>query len=212
MGGVHDANPSVTAPQPPTGWRQHFSAGAPPLHPSTQLLAEHHVMRSVLSAMEAMARRLRAGEPLDLEFWGDVVDFIGNFVHRCHRAKEERLFYPRMVAAGLLPSKRVEALAAEHANAGRLTTDLCELASDGDQEGVLRLVAVYLHLMLPHMRHEEDDLGQPAVQAMDADLATGLGAAFRAEEERALGRGGLVDVLALARRLCERAGLTAFDD
>lgn len=208
---MQDAATSPPGPQPPDEWRQHFRAGAPPLPPAAQLLAEHHVMRAVLAAMEATARALRAGEPLDLDFWGDVVDFIGNFVHRCHCAKEERLFYPRVVAAGLLPQRRVEALTSEHANAGRLTADLCELASAGDWEGVVRLVAIYLHLMLPHMRHEEDDLGQAPLLAMEAGLAAELAAVFRAEEERALGAGGVGGVLELAQRLCQRAGLATLD-
>lgn len=190
--------------------REEFRAWTDPeaeLHPAAELLAEHHLMAAVLTAMERMAVELRAGGQLDLAYLADVVDFIGNFVHHCHRAKEEKHFFPRVVLAGLIDPDGAAQLEREHDHAGDMTLELIRLAEAGDWEGVLRVVLFYVRQMRPHMRREERHLMQPSLRALQPGVAADLRQAFAVTEKRALGSRTRKDVLELARKLCARVGL-----
>lgn len=114
-------------------------------------------MESVLEAMQTEEQRLFDGASLRAAFWSDVVDFVGNFVHRCHRAKEEALF-GHLVEAGAVASATVAKLEQEHRWAGRTTAELCEAISDGDWERTLRLTGQYVSVMRAHMAREDRDL------------------------------------------------------
>lgn len=174
--------------------------------PIDELLAEHHVMAAVLTAMEAEAEGMLTGRPLRPEFWSDVVDFNGNFVHLCHRAKEEDHLVTTLVANGRLDGKREQAIRQEHASGKDLTLAVCEGVDEADWEKVLRLVSIYVHIMRPHMRREESGIFQAAAELPAAALAQ-LRRDFAAVDRRVLGAGGRRRFADIARRLAATAGV-----
>ncbi|MHC5064383.1 MAG: hemerythrin domain-containing protein [Planctomycetota bacterium] len=181
--------------------------------PAEELLGEHHLMNLVTNAMEAEALRLQQGEEMRTEFWAEVVDFIGNFVHVCHRQKEEEVFYPAVLRGGIIEKRRSDALEHEHENAKKLTLGICEGVEMGDWERVLRLVTMYVHFMRHHMRSEEQELMQPFMGELEDNLSGKLLGAFREVEVKALDGRDRQHYLGVARRLCETAGVPhGFDD
>ena len=174
--------------------------------PTDELLAEHHVMEAVLAAMEAEAEGMLAGRPLRPEFWRDVVDFNGNFVHLCHRAKEEEHLVTSLVAHGRLDGKREQAIRQEHGSGKDLTLALIEGAAEADWEKVLRLVSIYVHIMRPHMRREESGIFAAAAELPAGALAQ-LRREFAAVDQKALGSGGRRRFVDVARRLATMAGV-----
>jgi hemerythrin-like domain-containing protein len=175
--------------------------------PCEELLGEHYLIESVLAAMEAEALRLNQGEDLRAGFWGDVVDFIGNFVHLSHRVKEETAFYPAVVRGGLIEASRSDDLEQEHDNARRLTLGICEGVESGDWEQVIRLVSMYVYFQRHHMKNEELELVLPFMRQLDASMDDEIASAFRAVEATALAVRDRRHYVDLARRLCDAAGV-----
>ncbi|MCB9653310.1 MAG: hemerythrin domain-containing protein [Deltaproteobacteria bacterium] len=169
--------------------------------PEAELRSEHTLMRAVLVSVETEAQKLARGASLRTDFWADVIDFIGNFVHLCHRAKEERCCFDTLRDEA---SRAVlDALAKEHKKAEALTLELCGAIESGDWEQTLRLVHVYLHAMRGHMDREESDVFPLLVarfKAVPASEKT-LREAFAEVEEGVLSAGRRNHYVEISRRL-----------
>lgn len=197
---------ATTAKQAFEGWFAAIDSGNRGQPPSQELLAEHHVMEVVLGAMEAEAEAMLTGSSLRTEFWTDIVDFNGNFVHMCHRAKEEEFLIPALVEHGLLDARQQEAIHQEHLSGKDLTMSLCEGVGEADWEKVLRLVSIYMHILRPHMRREETGIFAAAAN-LPAAAQERLQRAFAEVERRALGPRGRRHFVAVARRLVRGTGI-----
>lgn len=174
--------------------------------PAEELLAEHYLMRAVLDAMERKAAALAAGQPLHPGFWANVVDFIGNFVHQCHRAKEQEQLFPAALEHGGLVRERSETLAHEHANAKDMTLSLCSAVEESDKDAVLRIVTAYIPFMREHMASEERWLFGPMRDDLPEEQVAPVRAAFDEIEEDRLASGRL-HYVEVARELCEQVGI-----
>ncbi len=181
-------------------WLADGDRAARQLTPGEELAVEHQVMEIVLAAMEAEVERMLTGQPLSPAFWRDVVDFNGNFVHLCHRVKEEEHLVTALVDQRLLDARQEESIRNEHVAGKEMTLALCEGIEEADWEKVLRLVSIYVHVMRPHMRREESGLFTLATKlpaAAVADVRHG----FDAAERRAFGPRSRRHYVALAQRL-----------
>lgn len=180
--------------------------------PEDTLLAEHQLMRAVLSAMEKEAEDLLAGRPLRPEFWADVVDFIGNFVHRVHRVQEERFFFPKLIELDLLDATDQEHLEQDHTLLKQLTLALCDGVNEGDWEKALRVVSRYLHIMESHLDAEEQRLKSPALRSLSDEQVKGLQREFHSFARAASSETSRRHTLELTRSLCSQTGrVPAFD-
>ena len=168
--------------------------------PHLELLAEHVLMTGVLSAMDREAATMLNGGPLRFEFWQDVVDFNGNFVHMSHRVKEESHLIPAMRVAGVLPAHHEQAISREHQAAKDLTLGICDGVGEGDWEQVQRLVSLYVYRMRAHMQHEESGLLLHATQLPAAALAR-LRVEFDAVDAAALRGRSRGEICRLAERI-----------
>lgn len=174
--------------------------------PGHELLAEHHVMEAVLAAMEVEAETMLTGGSLRPEFWADVVDFNGNFVHMCHRVKEEEHLIPVLFRTGLLEARQEQAIREEHRSGKELTLALCEGVGEADWEKVMRLVSIYVHILRPHMRREETGIFALAATLPEA-AQQDLRRAFAAVDGQALGERGRRHFVTVARRLANQNGV-----
>lgn len=194
----------------PTEFRR-WAAGEPQT-PIAELLAEHHVMARVLDAMEAEATAMNRGRPLRLEFWAGLIEFVQAFVQESHRVKEEQHLFPHMSEVGTLPEGRAGALEREHGQARQITERLCRLAEAGDWEGVVRLSALYLHVIRPHMRREEVEWTGPAPEGVtDADLER-IRQSFVEVERAAFGTADRAHWIGLVDRVCGMAQVRGLAD
>ena len=187
-------------------WHDPDGPSASATCPTDQLIADHVVMDAALEAIGREARELREGLELRPDFWSCAVDFIGNYVRRVHRAKEEKLFRA-LTCWGLVAPGAAEPLVEEHRRAWQLTVDLGDAVSEGDWERVLRVVSMYLHFMQPHMRREESEWLEPLARRLDEDHQRALGAAFREIDARELPGGRRTEIAELVRRLTRNTGV-----
>jgi hemerythrin-like domain-containing protein len=176
------------------------------LRPDQELIAEHHVIHTVLQAMEKESEAMLAGQQLRTEFWANVVDFNGNFVHMCHRVKEEEHLVPALVEHGVLDAAQEAAIRQEHASGKDLTLSLCAGIEEGDWEKVLRVTSIYLHILRPHMQREEASLFA-LVATLPAASVQRLQCSFEQVDQRALGSRGRGHYASIARRLAKLTGV-----
>ncbi|MCC7382153.1 MAG: hemerythrin domain-containing protein [Deltaproteobacteria bacterium] len=182
----------------------------PPQHPIDELLAEHHLMEAVVAVMWREVQGLKRGAGLRVEVWRDVVEFIGNYVHLCHRRKEEQALLPVLQQSGLLTDLgAAEATRHEHVRAAQLTLELVDGVSAGDWEMVLRVAEQYMSLIRPHLQREEQAFFAPLRRKMSEEAAAALRDEFRRCEAEGLGRFARGHYLAAVRRLCAAAQLDA---
>lgn len=177
------------------------------LHPADELVAEHRLLMPVLAAMEAEANKVRFGKLIRVDFWEGVVDFTGNFIHLCHRRKEEDAMFG--VAESLGWSERPD-IAEEHRRSVRATLAIIESVSDGDWEMTVRLAAAYATGMRKHMHREEEGVFALIRSKLEAARVNELRKAFDALDASVLtsGRQHFVDV---ALKLCHDSKLDPKD-
>ena len=175
--------------------------------PLNEMLAEHHIMDAVLAAMEREARRLSVHRELRPDFWERVVDFIGNYVHQCHRRKEEQAFFPIARRYETVDGGPVAMIAKDHAQAHQLTWDLYNGVEEGDWEKVLRAAHVYLRVARDHLVREENNVFEPARDLLTPEDVQSLRKQFDEIEKDALGQRDRMYYLKVARSLCLDAGL-----
>ena len=175
--------------------------------PINELLGEHHIMDAVLAAMEREARYLSVHGRLRPDFWERVVDFIGNYVHQCHRRKEEEAFFPVAKRYELVDEGPVAKIHKEHEQAHQLTWDLVNGVSEGDWEKVLRAAHLYLRVARDHLVREETHVFEPARELMTPEDAADLRRRFDEIERDALGDRDRVYYLNVAKSLVDDVGL-----
>lgn len=175
--------------------------------PVDELLTEHLLMDRALESVSVEAKRLLTRQPVRMQIWGDVIDFFGNYVHLCHRKKEERVFFPALVRAGLASASETEVMQEEHRRAELMTLELVDGASEGDWEKIGRISEVYLHLMRPHLETEERQFFLPLREKLDPQWMEDTKKEMHALEKIVLGPYDRQHYLDVVKRLCQNVGV-----
>lgn len=79
-------------PQPPSSTAGQVTAS---------LRQDHDIIKKVLKATDACIKLLKEGKEIPPAILLDTVDFITNFIDRCHHAKEEQGLFPALEATGM---------------------------------------------------------------------------------------------------------------
>lgn len=175
--------------------------------PIQQLLAEHHLINIVVSTLEVEGGRLAHREPLRVDFWADIVDFIGNFVHLCHRRKEEQHCFPALYKGAVASGNLVVEVSKEHKKLEELTLELCSAVENADWESVLRFTPLYSRLMKRHLQREEELMFAHAETELSGEVLETMQSGFRDADQQGLRGLGRKHYLEVARRLCSATEL-----
>lgn len=68
---------------------------------TASLRKDHDIIKKVLKATEICITMLKEGKEIPPAILLDTVDFITNFIDRCHHAKEEQGLFPALEATGM---------------------------------------------------------------------------------------------------------------
>jgi hemerythrin-like domain-containing protein len=149
-------------------------------HPIDELLAEHHLIRKVLEAVQSEAGKIGQKKHLDLDFWEGAVEIIGNFGLLFHYAKKANHLFPAIESFGM--KDKIRALDQQQQQDIDVTLELCNAVSEGDWEAVQRLVSLYVGTKRDHMTREEREVLLPAKALLSEETAQGLRRTFDAME------------------------------
>jgi hemerythrin-like domain-containing protein len=133
------------------------------MKPTDVLRHEHKIVLLVLEGTELEARSLSSGRPPDVENLGRIVDFLRNFVDRCHHAKEERhLFQMMKLRSPHAADAPVSVLLGEHQEGRRRVAAIAEGAAAGRGDGsaahapLAENLVAYVNLMRAHIDKEDN--------------------------------------------------------
>ncbi len=164
---------------------------------ATDLLVQEHelILRGVavlgrLAWLAHQPEEARAGAPFPLEDGRAMVAFLRDFADGRHHAKEERVLFPALEAAGVARTGGpLGCMLAEHDHARAATramdAALTAAESDPDAWRTFAIAAhTYVHLLSAHIYKENNVLFRMAEEALgpeaDARLLTGYAGAERA--------------------------------
>ena len=66
-----------------------------------RLVAEHDLIERGLDLLEKSAARFESAQPVPAEFLRWASEFFAEFADRCHHAKEEDVFFPKLKERGI---------------------------------------------------------------------------------------------------------------
>ncbi|HOQ59992.1 MAG TPA: hemerythrin domain-containing protein [Vicinamibacterales bacterium] len=126
------------------------------------LLEEHRQFATMLGVLEALARRVAAGDEVPLDVLSDVLEFFDRFAAQ-HHDREEQLLFPFLAGHGIGPDQTaVHALRAQH-EAGRvynakLRGEFRQLAAGeaGAAAALAQTLGAFSELIREHLRIEDE--------------------------------------------------------
>jgi hemerythrin-like domain-containing protein len=68
---------------------------------TASLRKDHDIIKKVLKATEICVTMLKEGKEMPSSILVDTIDFITNFIDRCHHTKEEHGLFPALEATGM---------------------------------------------------------------------------------------------------------------
>jgi len=171
--------------------------------PGEDLMQEHGVLERVLLIYEEGARRMNAGEPLDLAVIAGAADIIAKFVEQYHERNEETFVFPRLEAAGR-EAPLVATLRLQHQRGRAITQQIKTLCQGPASSDLTRALTVFGRMYRPHAAREDTVLFPAFRHVIGNSAYRDLGEELEEQEEKLVGKGGfertVVEVSALEKR------------
>jgi hemerythrin-like domain-containing protein len=145
-----------------------------PMSPTATLREEHVIILKALDVLETAVERRAAAEPA-ADPWAALIDWLRGFADARHHAKEERLLFPALEAAGVpRAGGPVEVMLEEHELGRALLRDMREAAPAGRAA----LAREYVRLLRAHIAKENEVLFELADAVLDAAAVDALVRAY----------------------------------
>lgn len=160
------------------------------------LMHEHEVIGQALAVLDAMAGRLAAGGSVPAQDLEQLLEFFVAFADGCHHAKEERILFPALEAAGVRrEGGPIGVMLDEHEAGrrliGRMRRDAAA-AAGGDAEARRRFAEAaheYVALLEGHIAKENRVLFPAADTRLTEEDDREITAAFEQHEALEMGPG-----------------------
>ncbi len=168
------------------------------------LIEEHIVITRVLVALRKAVSAQKAGKTVPAAFYADAGDFASAFADKCHHAKEEKIFFPLVVAQMPQEKGEVERFLAEHVQGRGFVRQMRETAAKGDSAACARFAEQYFTLLTQHIG-KENILFRKSQQAFPEGRKEELFEAFEKVEKDEIGEGVDEKYRSLADELGKKA-------
>ena len=126
-----------------------------------QLMAEHRIIESVISALDAYVARVAAGDDVPSEDAARFAEFFREYADRCHHGKEEDILFISMIEHGFQKEAGPLAVMYQEHDAGRAhVRGLREAASAGawtpdSRDAVVEHGTQFGELLRAHIQKED---------------------------------------------------------
>ncbi len=150
---------------------------------TASLRRDHDIIEKVLKALEATIALFREGHEIPMDVLNDTLDFVVNFIDRCHHGKEEEGLFPSLNERGLPRDQGPIAVMLREHEEGRRLTNMLKDAIDryandkSAKDLIVRIAEQYIALLTQHIWKENNILFNLADSILyeDADkIATKL--------------------------------------
>ena len=131
---------------------------------TTSLRRDHDVIEKVLKALEATVSLFKEGNEIPMDVLKDTLDFVTNFIDKCHHSKEENGLFPELNERGL-PREQgpIAVMLMEHEEGRRLVKMLKDAidryANDANAKNdIIQIMESYIALLTQHIWKENNIL------------------------------------------------------
>lgn len=161
-----------------------------------QLKDEHEGIKLMLKIMEEISKTIELGKELNVEHFGNVIDFLKGFVDKCHHGKEEDILFPALEEHGI-PKEGgpIAVMLNEHQMGRELIKSLNKAFEEfkaGNKSaatGIAEASMSYVELLRNHIEKENNVLFMMADKVLDEKEQSDMYEAFERMEIEKIGAG-----------------------
>jgi len=161
-----------------------------------ELGKEHGGIELMLRILEAVAKRLEAGQPVPEADLDAGVEFLSVFADKCHHGKEEKHLFPTLAAQAIPGAKDlIKVLLEEHKEGRAFIANLkagivgLEAGEAGAPEKIVKAIRDYVGLLTRHIEKENTRLFPLAEAHLSEAEDNRLAEAFEKLEAEEIGPG-----------------------
>lgn len=160
-----------------------------------QLRDEHEGIMLMLRIINGVCRQLASSGSIDQEHFERILEFLKIFVDKCHHGKEEEVFFPALVAAGIPHDGPIAAMLFEHEIGRKYVRLMCaaferyKLKDASATDAITQNAQNYIALLTDHIDKENNILFAMADDRLSQKDNDELLVRFEAIEESRIGGG-----------------------
>jgi hemerythrin-like domain-containing protein len=156
---------------------------------STKLLmADHETILEGLHVLDAISTEIEHGKDVNPEDIRSLLAFLRNFADGSHHVKEEAIFFPALIQAGMtLQDGPLRVMCYEHERGRALTAAMDEALARNDKKDFVMYARRYVQLLTEHIEKENYVLFDVADQNLSDEEDQKIADAFRHFEETIVG-------------------------
>jgi hemerythrin-like domain-containing protein len=114
------------------------------LNATQRFAVEHQKVLIILSYLETVCARLRAGEELEPELIRKILELIQGYVEKIHNGKKSGVLFSALLDAGMSPVSGILAeVIADHAATAHMVEDMSSAFAGQDADTFLKLALEY---------------------------------------------------------------------
>lgn len=164
------------------------------MSPTENLKREHEAISEVLNIMSKIADDIREKKVFYTTDIDSIVDFLIAYWYNCHNQKEEQVFYPALIKAGIhTDDESIGDITHEH-SMGRIyiremshSIENCKIGNSFSSEKLVDSLTNYVNLLRFHIQKEEEVLFPKANVVLTEENQREISNQFEAIEEQTIG-------------------------
>ncbi len=160
-----------------------------------QLKQDHQEIMRFLAVLEYIGKQIKEGKVFPAELYFRFIDFMYDFINKCHHSKEEKYYFPIVENHGIATRGFIEKLLEDHEHGRHYIPNFEETAhriESGDRAAadlIPQIANNYVTLFRPHTLKEDNVLFKAAEQTLSSREKEKLHDQFEEIEEKQLGSG-----------------------
>jgi len=159
---------------------------------SEDLIHEHEGILFGMTILEKMAENLAGNGPVEVDDYGEMVNFLKLFADKCHHGKEEGFLFPAMERAGIRKENGpIGQMLYEHGIGRKYLAEMTAALEGGkiEKDTFGKAANGYIELLRSHIGKENRTLFPMGDEAIPAAEQERLLAAFEKFEAEVMGAG-----------------------
>ena len=154
------------------------------MNPTEDLKYEHKAITLMLKVMSNISKNIKEKKVFYTNDVEKIVDFLTVYVDKCHRNKEEAVFYPALLLSKH-PFKNIGLIINEHSMGKSYLDEImccvvsCKLGSSFSGERIADCMINYVELIQNHIQKEENEYFPLANKALTEEAQSEMSKQFK---------------------------------
>lgn len=167
---------------------------------------EHEAILFSLKLLKGMIDQFSAAKVEVQEDLLRYIDFLKEFVDKCHHGKEEGILFPAMIKAGMSEKGGpIDVMLAEHTQGRRIVKEMeIAISSEPNFSGLSDSAKEYSMLISSHIQKENNILFIMAEKIISTETLNQIYTAFEEHEEKVIGHGRHEELHGMLKELKEK--------